>query len=67
MTETTDILTFSIPQRIKDLLRLRAAKRKTSISEIAREVFLHNVDEPTPEELVFLASDVQPTEDSVQD
>jgi plasmid stability protein len=62
MTESPVILSFTIPEAIKNTLRLRAAKRKTSISEVAREIFMQAVQEPSAEELLFLGSSVQENE-----
>jgi plasmid stability protein len=67
MLEQTTILAFVVPTRVKDLLRIRAARQKTSISEVARDIFLAHVPDPTDEERLFLASGDQTIEHIVQE
>lgn len=68
MTErSTDILSFAVPAGVKDLLRIRAARQKTSISDIARDVFMRGLPPVTDEESFFLASSVQVSEHNVQE
>lgn len=49
-----EIISFSAPAHIKDLLRLRAAVRRISLSAFVRELVLPQVPDPTPDERLFL-------------
>jgi len=49
-----EIISFSAPAHIKDLLRLRAAVRRISLSAFVRELVLRQIPDPTPDERLFL-------------
>lgn len=61
-----EIISFSAPAHIKDLLRLRAAVRRLSLSAFVRELVLVQVPEPTPDERLFLSPSGHNSEHYVQ-
>ena len=51
-----ETISFSAPAHIKDLLRLRAAVHRLSLSAFVRELVLAQVPGPTPAERLFMPS-----------
>jgi hypothetical protein len=60
-----EIISFSAPARLKDLLRLRAAVRRLTVSAYVRELVLAQVPDPTADESLFLPPSGHDNEHSV--
>jgi|GEM_PF-1276044 len=61
-----EIISFSAPAHIKNLLRLRAAVRRISLSAFVRDLVLPQIPDPTPDERLFLPCDGLNVEQYVQ-
>lgn len=59
-----EILSLVVPRTLKDLLRIRAARGRTTVSDLARSILVEHVPEPSPEEALFLASNLPEMEES---
>ena len=63
MVEKEYVLYVRLNIATKDLLRLRAATQRRSLSDYARGLILVGLGKPTPDEAFYLASSTQQNDD----